>query len=131
MRVRDIEIGATYPVEIPAGRPSRLFGAPGSGRIAEMRRLCGARFELTVTRVDASVRFHPIAEGVGMIEASHVELRFAKKAGAGDPRDGRGGTGHHLRGELFDRDGRRVVFRGTARIRVPVRWLRRGYGPVS
>lgn len=130
MRVRDIEIGATYPVEIPAGRPSRLFGAPGSGRIAEMRRLCGARFELTVTRVDASVRFDPVVEGVGMIEGSHVEMRFAAETGAGEPGDRPDGMGHHLRGELFDRDGRRVVFRSTARIRVPVRWLRRAYGPV-
>lgn len=67
MRVKKVEIGATYWVEVPDGIPSRLYGSPGSCRGAELRRLCGRRFELTVIRVEISARPHPVVEGVSTV----------------------------------------------------------------
>jgi len=109
MGVKNIEIGATYWVGVPEGLPSRLYGSPGSRRGAELRRLCGRRFELTVIRVETSARPYPIVEGTSAIEIPLVTVQV-------------------FAGE---QDNEPLTIRGRARIRVPARWLRSESRPVS
>jgi hypothetical protein len=105
MRVKSIEVGATYWVGVPEGLPSRLYGSPGSRRGAELRRLCGRRFELTVIRVEISARPCPMVEGTSTVEIPLVAVGVS----TGEP----------------------LSIRGRARIRVPARWLRGESRPVS
>lgn len=110
MRVKSIEIGATYWVGVPEGLPSRLYGSPGCRRGAELRRLCGRRFELTVIRVETSARPYPMVEGTSTVEIPLATVRvYAGRVYTGEPSS----------------------IRGRARIRVPARWLRRESRPVS
>jgi len=123
MRVKNIEIGATYWVGVPEGVPSRLYGSPGSRRGAELRRLCGRRFELTVIRVETSARPYPMVEGMSTVEMPLVAVRVSAGELAVSGRIDEPVPAAHT-GGLGDQDGRSLTIHGKVRIRVPARWLR-------
>jgi hypothetical protein len=122
--VKKIKVGGTYWVDVPEGLPSRFYGSPGSRRGAELRNLCGRRFELTVMRIEASARPYPAVEGVSTVEIPLVEdwVRVSELVVSGRV-DGAASRGEW--GEPADQDGQQLTVRRRVRIRVPARWLRR------